>query len=399
VSESLVIDGFGPVPVRRPGSAAELGGFVREAVAANQAVYPVGGRTMLDLGRPPTKPGFAVDTTGLSAVIDYPARDMTITVQAGIPLAKLQQTLAAENQWLPVDVPEPDRATIGGAIATNASGPRRFGYGTLRDYVIGISFITDEGKEVNGGGRVVKNVAGYDLMKLQTGALGTLGILTHVTLKVKPKPEESAAIVFTCGGTEAGTLLDLLHASKSRPIAVELLNPAAWQAAGVGPLLKGDWVIAAGFDEKHSTVAWQVSALLAELKSAAAKGVTELRGADVPRLWSAVTELQTRPESRFIWKASMLPSKIAGIVEKLGLVPGVLLASEALNGIAWVHSDQSVVLPEGDINWTIRRSPSDGRAQIPVWGRQTDTWTVMRHVKRMLDPNSVFNPGRLFADS
>jgi glycolate oxidase FAD binding subunit len=158
-------------------------------------------------------------------------------------------------------------------------------------------------------------------------------------------------------------------------------------------------VIAAGFEEKRSTVAWQASTLLAELKSAGAEGVTDHRGADVPRLWSAVTELQTRPESRFIWKASLLPSKVAGFVEKIALEPGILMASEALNGIAWVHADRSIRLPEGDINWTIRRVPSDGKAGLPVWGRQTDIWALMRHVKRTLDPNNVFNPGRLFADS
>ena len=148
---------------------------------------------MLDVGLPPLKPGFAVETTALNQVIDYPARDMTVTVQAGITIAKLQETLAAEGQWLPVDVPQPERATLGGAVALNVSGPRRFGYGTLRDYVIGISFVTDEGQEVKAGRRVVKNVAGYDLMKVQIGAAGTLGLITQLTLKVKPKPEARRA--------------------------------------------------------------------------------------------------------------------------------------------------------------------------------------------------------------
>src|SRR5437764_7903752 len=121
---------------------------------------------------------------------------MTVTVQAGITVAKLQETLAAEGQWLPVDVPRPERATLGGAVALNKSGPRRLGYGTLRDYVIGISFVTDDGREVKAGGRVVKNVAGYDLMKLQTGSVGTLGVITQLTLKVRPKPEASVPVTF-----------------------------------------------------------------------------------------------------------------------------------------------------------------------------------------------------------
>src|SRR5207253_9213768 len=132
------------------------------------------------------------DLRGLAEVIDYPARDMTITVQAGITLARLQALLATEKQRLPVDVPHPDRATLGGALATNASGPRRLGFGTLRDYVIGMTVVNDEGQEVKAGGRVVKNVAGYDLCKLHVGALGTLGVISQATLKLRPRPEEHA---------------------------------------------------------------------------------------------------------------------------------------------------------------------------------------------------------------
>lgn len=221
-SAPLTIDDTA-LPVRRPATVAELQSVVRES----PALYPVGGRTTLDVGFPPTKPGVAVDLTALSAVVDYPARDMTITVQAGITVAALQAELAKEGQWLPVDVANPERATIGGAVALNKSGPRRFGFGTLRDYVIGISFVADDGSDVKAGGRVVKNVAGYDLMKVQVGAVGSLGVLTQVTLKVKPKPEASAALAFGVTTGELAAVLDQLHASKSRPVAVEVLNRAA----------------------------------------------------------------------------------------------------------------------------------------------------------------------------
>src|SRR4051812_9830812 len=120
---------FGPLPVVAPSSVAEVGDAVRRAAAEGQAVYPLGGGTMLDLGLPPARPGIAVGLRGLAEVIDYPARDMTITVQAGITLARLGELLAAENQRLPVDVPHADRATLGGALATNASGARRYGFG------------------------------------------------------------------------------------------------------------------------------------------------------------------------------------------------------------------------------------------------------------------------------
>src|SRR5437588_5750684 len=119
---------------------------------------------------------------------------MTVTAQSGITLARLGNVLATENLRLAIDVPNGARATLGGALAVNVSGPRRYGLGTLRDYVIGISAVNDEGQEVKAGGRVVKNVAGYDLCKLYVGSLGTLGIITQVTLKLKPRPDGQALL-------------------------------------------------------------------------------------------------------------------------------------------------------------------------------------------------------------
>src|SRR5262249_36487295 len=180
---NCLIDGFGPVPLAIPSSASALGNLVCRAGREGLAVYPVAGRTLLGLGLVPNRPGLAVDLRSLNQVIDYPARDMTVTVQAGITIARLQNMLRGENQRLPVDVPQPDLATLGGALAVNVSGPRRYGFGTLRDYVIGLSAVNDDGQEIKAGGRVVKNVAGYDLCKLFVGSLGTLGIITQVTLK------------------------------------------------------------------------------------------------------------------------------------------------------------------------------------------------------------------------
>ena len=405
---SLTIDEFGPLPVRRPASAAELGEVVREAAAAGQGVYPVGGRTSLDVGLPPTKPGVAVDTTALNQVVDYPARDMTITVGAGITVAKLQELLAAEGQWLPVDVPDPDRATLGGAVALNTSGPRRLGYGTLRDYVIGVRFVTDEGKEVGAGGRVVKNVAGYDLMKLHTGAVGTLGVITQLTLKVRPKPEASALVAFGCDSPALGDLLDRLHASASRPVAVEVLNRAAADDAGLTGT--APWVVVAGFEEKQATLAWQVNTLLGEMGRALSAYAASVHQPDAGPLWRALTELQRRTESRYIRKAGVLPSKVAEVVTTVtaGGTP-YLVHGSALNGVVWFHAADEPDGPklpwlEGRItaaggNYTRPRCPADGKSSLRVWGRPAADRDLMRQVKRALDPADVFNPGRLFGPS
>ncbi len=386
--DTISIDNSAPMPVRRPATVAELGDLVKQTRAAGQGIYPAGGRTTLDVGLPPLKPGIAVDTTALNAVIDYPARDMTITVQAGITIAALQTELAKEGQWLPVDAASPEKATLGGAIALNQSGPRRYGHGTLRDYVIGISFVTDDGVEVKAGGRVVKNVAGYDLMKLQIGAVGTLGIVTQVTLKVKPKPEASAAVVFVCDTTSLGAVLDLLHASKSRPVAVELLSSEAWRETRVNIPVTAEWEVVVGFEEKATTVRWQLATLLDELKAAPVRDVTEI--ADAAALWSAITALQLRPESRLIVKASVLPSKLAEEVRKL---PAFLVHAHALNGVIWTHDSEAI--PDSAV---IRRCPAERKKSLPVWGKHPAGWDLMRHIKKTLDPDNVFNASRLFGD-
>ena len=234
---------------------------------------------------------------------------MTIGVQAGIAISAPGGT-GEGGQWLPIDVALPEKAALGGAIALNESGPRRFGHGTLRDYVIGISFVTDDGVEVKAGGRVVKNVAGYDLMKLQIGAVGTLGVVTQVTLKVKPKPEASAAVVFGCAAESIGPVLDLLHGSKSRPVAVELMNSEAWRAAGVNPPVDSGWVITVGFEEKSATVKWQFATLFEELKSAPVRDITEVP--DPAALWAPIAALQIRPESRLIGRRRVA-SKVADV--------------------------------------------------------------------------------------
>src|SRR5438552_7462380 len=176
-------------------------------------------------------------------------------------------------------------------MATNVSGPRRYGFGTLRDYVIGINVVNDEGHEVKAGGRVVKNVAGYDLCKLFIGSLGTLGIIAQVTLKVKPRPEEQALAVLECTPESVKPVLDQMHASQTRPVCIDLLNQAAaiamnkrirasrsqapaWERGGPGLLPeKAPWMVIVGFEENSQAVAWQIQQLIREQQRAGLGGL------------------------------------------------------------------------------------------------------------------------------
>ena len=406
------IDDLGPLPVVRPASVAELCDLVRRAAAEGQAIFPVGGGTMLDLGLPPSRPGWVVDLRSLNRVIDYPARDMTITLQAGVTIAELQRILMAENQRLPVDVPRADRATLGGALAANVSGPRRYGFGTLRDYVLGMTTVNDEGQEVKAGGRVVKNVAGYDLCKLHIGALGTLGVITQVTLKVRPVPDSQALLTLGCDTASLGSLLDLLHASRVRPACLDVLNAAAAvataNAAGV-PLPEAPWVVVLGFEDGFEAVNWQVRRLMKEIPTATVKGLEARAGGASVSLWNALVESVDPGSARLSFKANLLPGAVASFCQRAAeSVDDVRLQAHAGSGI--VHGrlggdltlgrvqeilkllQDAAVAAQGNV--ILLRCPPEWKRSLPVWGRpRGDAW-AMREVKSKLDPKGLFNPGR-----
>ena len=399
------------LPLVRPNSVAELAEVVRRSALESLAVYPVGGGTRLDFGLPPARPGVAVDLRGLSAVIDYPARDMTITVQAGITIAALQRLLAQENQRLPIDVPRPEEATLGGAIASNTSGPRRLGAGTLRDYVIGITTMNDHAQETKAGGRVVKNVAGYDLCKLHTGAFGTLGLITQVTLKVRPVPESSALVTFGCTADRLDGLLDTLHASRTRPMCIDLLDARAAgelrKRSGLS-LPEQPWVLLVGFEDNEHAVNWQLQQILHELTAAGVQGVEAIAGSATGPVWAGLTESTSRPEAKLSLRAAMLPGKVAAWCRLVEGRPGSpMVHAHAGNGIVHVHyhdltSDQArdileVATREASAasgNVVLPRCPTAWKKTLRVWGvPRGDAW-VSLEVKRRLDPAGLFNPGR-----
>lgn len=409
---SLMIDDFGPLPLRQPGSIAEVGDCVREAAAGGQAAYPVGGRTMLELGNAPTKPGIAVDLTRLSQVVDYPARDMTVTVQAGIRIAHLQQLLALENQQLPIDVPHAERATLGGAIACNVSGSWRLGYGTLRDYVLGIHAINDEGVEFKAGGRVVKNVAGYDICKLLVGSLGTLGIITQATVKLRPLPEEQALVALSCPEQQLAELLELLHGSQTRPACLDVFSrrgAALLEKTSGIALRDAPWLVVAGFDGNNDAVRWQVQQLILELRGRFPLDawLGRLTGpfrrvlADFPLLG---------PDDGLTFKASVRPAQVAAFCIHAAGLADLALQAHAGNGVVrgHVHAEQGragAVLTtlrdlasQGGGSVVVTRCPAAWKPGLDIWGYHRPDVSLLRRIKEQFDPRRLFNPGR-FVDA
>jgi glycolate oxidase FAD binding subunit len=385
----------------RPASLDALRETVADRVGQGWAIYPQGGGTALDYGGIPRAPGIAIDTRSLDRVVDYPAADMTITAEAGITLAALRDVLAGQNQRLLIDVPRSDRATLGGVYATNTSGPRRFGAGRPRDQIIGVSFVNSEGAVIKGGGRVVKNVAGYDFPKLMTGSLGTLGILVQMTLKVRPIPEASSLVCFSVANPDdLDPLLDRLNTSATRPMAVELLNPGAARLAGVPA---DGWALVIGFEDNAASVAWQVDRIGAEVGSPAAV----LNGADAGPLWSALTELPAAEVGPVSFTASVRLSSVAPFAKLLDPELWAVHA-HAGSGIVRGHVlgpvDRDRIGPELDRLRTranldggsviLSRCPAEWKAALRVWGIPRPDWALAERVKQALDPRGVMNPGR-----
>ncbi|HWO72440.1 MAG TPA: FAD-binding oxidoreductase, partial [Dehalococcoidia bacterium] len=225
-AQSRAIDGVAPALQVRARTPAETAAALRLAAEHDAAVVPWGGGTQMGLGMPPERYDLALDLTGLNRVVEYEPADLTVTVEAGIRLADLQQALAERRQWLPLDPPLPLEATIGGILATNASGPARYRHGTARDLVIGMTVALPNGELVKSGGRVVKNVAGYDMAKLHIGALGTLGMIVQVTFKVAPLPARSEAVAVTGPLADVMSINARLHDSGLPLQALVLSNVA-----------------------------------------------------------------------------------------------------------------------------------------------------------------------------
>ncbi len=403
-------DGRYALATDRPRTAEGLAESIRERVALGWAIYPQGGRTALDYGGPPARPGLALDVTGIHQVIDYPHADMTITIEAGMTLAALERVLGEQNQRVLLDSPEGDRATIGGILATGSTGPRRFGMGRPRDQIIGVSFVSSDGELLKGGGRVVKNVAGYDFPKLLTGSMGTLGVITQATLKVRPKPE-STAVVWAplIDGDALDRALERLNVSETRPVALELLNAsAASRIAMSADLPAGRFVVVLGFEDNADSVAWQLERIRLELDS---PELVVAVGVDSEPIWRALVEFPAEAPGPIAFQANIRPRSVAAFVERLD--PGRWRArAHAGNGIVQAQALGEWSLEEAeaelvalrstavadDGNLILPRCPTGWKTRLGVWGDPRDDWSLAKRVKGALDPSGSLNPGR-FVDS
>ncbi len=420
------VDGMVPGAVARPGSADEVAEIVRLARSDRLALLPAGGFSNAQLGNIPRQLDVVVSLARMNQVLAYDPADLTVSVEAGATLAAFQETLGAHRQFLPVDSPS-SAATLGGILATHSSGPLRYGYGTIRDFTIGMQFVTGEGKIVKTGGRVVKNVAGYDLAKLMIGSLGTLGIITSANFRTYPVPPRTATFVAGFASLESALEMRrrIVH-SALQPRALELLDREAARALrGDTPEVKQTaWWLLVGMGGVEAFVARHAIELEKLATESGASSFLTLADEPERQMWEAVFAFREHLAGRYpaiiVVRASLPLTQLGPWIEKAqdvaarcGLVLAVvaragtaigyacLLAQEA--GRATVErmaqactelTHRAMSLGGQVVMEFVAPELTELKQQCHVWGPTRQDFPLMQKLKREFDPDGVLNPGR-----
>ena len=413
--ERYEVDGLRPAAVALPESVEEVSAVLAAACGQRAAVAPWGGGTAMALGNLPRTYDLALVTRSLSRVLEYEPADLTLSVQAGITMAALADELKRHGQFLPLDAP--DEATLGGVLATGAFGPRRHAYGPVRDWVLGVRVVHADGRVTKAGGRVVKNVAGYDMTKLYLGSLGTLGIIVEASLKVTPLPtmEETWAAVCPSSVEAIRLALD----ADARGLRLSALTVA-------GPLGPDGPLATAGLDHRGYAVLAQavgtraaVERSLRDLDAVAADhGLTGggARLSDADQVWGALRAL-ARPalsDNVLLVRALLSPRRLlpwlertAALAAKTGLAPALAahvgtgcvftrwqspgLGGERGRGLLTALSESAVTLGGAAI---VDGCAVELKHHVDVWGRPRADFALMRRLKEQFDPHGTLNPGR-----
>lgn len=384
--------GIRPRLVLEPGNEQQLAAVLRLANDLNLAVLPRGGGTKLVWGNAPSRAEIILSIARLDKVIEHPWADLTVSVEAGCTVQKLQSVLAQHRQRLALDPLWPARATIGGVLSTNDTGSLRLRFGSLRDLIIGVTLALPDGTLASSGGKVVKNVAGYDLPKLVTGALGTLAIITRAVFRLHPLPHNSKTL--SIAGCTLEEIQRLILAVQDSKLAHTSLQARLAQDAEpvVDILLEG---AEAG-----------IAAQEAQLRNLARPSRV---GEVLSTVWSASEELWNSADAAAMAKITTLPAAIARTIETLRRVTGSRKtewkSAIQATGVGWLRLDatpenlHSVVsdlrfeLEHDGGSLSVLHHPA-AMPHLDAWGQPGDAIPLMRAVKNQFDPKNILNPGR-----
>ena len=383
-----------------PNTQEELAAVIAWAQQHRCAVLPCGSGSKLDWGGLVKGVKIAVSTARLNRLVEHAVGDLTVTAEAGMKFADLQLLLAAAGQFLPIDPAYPQEATLGGIVATADAGSLRHRYRGVRDLLLGITFVRSDGKIAVAGGRVVKNVAGYDLMKLFTGAYGTLGVISQVTFRVYPLPESSGTVVLTGEVNALSQTAQILLSSALTPSAIDLLSPQLVAKLGLG---KGTGLIVR-FQSIAPSVKQQSARLLEVAEKLGLQG-TNWGENDEHQLWQRLPETMwdSGTKSAIICKIGIRPSEAVTAINELPVQDAWIHAGSGLGVLRFENATAQTLLQvrrgceaKGGF-LTVLAAPTDIKQQLDVWGYTGSAIDLMRRIKQQFDPETLLIPHRFIS--
>jgi glycolate oxidase FAD binding subunit len=420
-----------PLAIAKPSSAAEVAEIVRFAIAEKLAVIPTGGRTKLGIGRPPDRYDIAVDMTGLNQLAHYDPGDLTLSADAGMTVRALQEAVAAKGQFLPLALPFFTETTIGGSVASGIDSVYRRLLGNARDFLIGAEFVDGKGANCKSGGRVVKNVTGYDFHKLLIGSLGTLAVVTRLNFRTYTWPESSASQVASFSSLESALAFrDALEASGLPFFNVEVLSPSLASAFAKEMRAKnttssslfeaGGWVVYTGW-AGNSSVVRRIQTDLELCTQKSLPTSVELLSGDVNSevhvlFREAFTLLRSFSPDTIVLRivhprlSLEILREMSEIAAKESLMAHILVRPAGVSYLALVTSSGEADanerlaratnaaisrLTESGATYSVLHACPALKASIPAWGPQGRDFALMQRLKRAFDPTNIFAPGRL----
>jgi glycolate oxidase FAD binding subunit len=425
------VDAMRPAAAVFAKSPEEIAEILQFAAAEKLAVIPCGARTKLGIGMPPTRYDIALDLSRMNRVLAYEPRDLTLGVEPGMKFSALAATLAAERQFLPLNPPFMSRATVGGILVADSASPLRHSYGGPRDYVLGLEFVTGDGAIAKSGGRVVKNVSGYDLHKLLIGSLGTLAVITRANFKTFPMPPVQIVFVATC--TDAAGAVEfcrLLGRSPLGALQVDMVSPDAGRvlvASGVTKfeLHEQRWSVvisAAGSAQVVERHRREVSAIASKaiVYDLVVLGKTEQSRKIAAGLLEGIREfpslVMADDRAAVIFRIASMPSQMGHIAHYLrnfaakhSIQAAIIMRPHGLIYFAIMPSHGEVV-DAGNLTLLVKAvfqetyefagkariefAPTELKRAVNVWGAARPDFELMRRVKKVFDPANVLSPGR-----
>ncbi len=423
------INGVVPTTVVSPGSPEEVAAILRTANDKGLVVMPAGGGTQQDIGGVPERIDILLSLARMNGIEHYDPGDLTVGVNAGTPFAAAQEKLAEHQQWLPCDAANLERATFGGLLATGAAGPLKCAFGGMRDFCIGIQFVTADGKIAKGGGRVVKNVAGYDLMKLMIGSYGSLAVITKANFKVFPRPRQTRTFVCAFPSLEeALKFRALVFKSPLTPMCLEIISPRAPEYLCDPPQVRD----ADTYVPEHPVAApssdWQIvlratgsDSVLGRYRSELGSAVTrEVEGAGEHQYWKWVSHFEHavlgRHRNAMVIYTHLAIANVAPAIAALervalehNFLPAVLgraatgnlvvalipLPADPPSAMQYANFVSAFrgLLPPGS-SAEVAHCPKEAKPHFDVWGSTPTDIEMMKAVKKAIDPKNILNRGR-----